>query len=274
VADDNRHRSLPVPGLSADAAANTVRSTLGRHPDISLHEVGPGRFTVARTRRPRWATVACACTFWLGGLGFLFLLVKRTEAGAIQVHDGPRGCIVTLPPLLAGAVGDELTDALRGPAVPDAVGASVQTAVGGALDASAGDQLGDHLDDRTVARTDHQAEPDARVAGSAPVAVLRGDEGEVAVALGIPTVIGRDPSPTEGAAAAVVPGDTASVSKSHLLVEFDGRALRVEDLGSTNGTTLITAAGQEELEAGRRATLADGDQVVLGALRLVVDIRA
>jgi hypothetical protein len=270
VADDNRHRSLPVPGLSADAAANTVRSVLERHPDISVHEVGPCRFTVARTRRPRWATIACACTFWMGGLGFLFLLVTRTEAGAIQVHDGPRGCIVTLPPLLSGAVGEDLADALRSPTVSHVVSASVPATPEGAVDASARD----HLDDRTVARTDQQVQPDAPVAASTPVAVLRSDEGEVAVALGIPTVIGRDPSPTEGAAAAVVPGDTASVSKSHLLVEFDGHALVVEDLGSTNGTTLLRATGQEVLEPGRSGTLADGDQVVLGALRLVVDIRA
>jgi FHA domain len=271
---DNRHRSIPVPGLSADAAASTVRSTLGRRSDISLHEVGPGRFTIARTRRPRWATIACACTFWLGGLGFLFLLVTRTEAGEIQVLDGPRGCSVTLPPLLAGAAGEELAATLLGPVVRDTVGASIPAAASAADDGAFDTSVGDQLDDRTVARTDPPPLQSASVAGNAPVAVLRCDAGEVVVGLGAPTVIGRDPSPTEGSAAAVVPGDTASVSKSHLLVEFDGNVLMVEDLGSTNGTTLVTEAGQEQLDSGRRARLADGDHVVLGALRLVVDIRA
>lgn len=268
---DNRHRSLPVPGLSADAAASTVRSTLDRHDELSVHAVGPGRFTVSRTRRPRWATIACASTFWLGGLGLLFLLVKTTEAGQIQVHDGPRGCIVTLPPMLGGAVADELTSALRAPLVREVT----DSADSGAGDAEPTRTTGaDHLDDRTVARTDLRPDPAGAGPGTPPLAVLRCDQGEITVAPGTSTVIGRDPSASGGAAAAVVPGDSSSVSKSHLLVEFDGVTLSVEDLGSTNGTRLLTSAGEERLEPGRRGVLADGDQVILGALALAIDIRA
>ena len=55
----------------------------------------PDRISVARTRRPTWALVACACTVWLGGLGLLFLgggylleqARRRLVATAREVQD-------------------------------------------------------------------------------------------------------------------------------------------------------------------------------------------
>src|SRR5690606_19217779 len=102
VEPDSRYRTLRAVGMGAESVSELIVGSLGDRPGLTVREVAPGRISVARTRRPRWAVIACACTFWLGGLGFLFLLVRQTEAGEITVSDGPQGCVVVLPSVLAG----------------------------------------------------------------------------------------------------------------------------------------------------------------------------
>ncbi len=264
---DSRHRSLSAAGMGAEAAAALVREVLSARGDLHVQEVAPGRMIVTRTRRPRWAVVLCACTVWIGGLGLLFLLVKQTEAGEIVVTEGPRGSVVTVPPLLAGGSADALAAALRGPVAPSSTDRPLAAV-------AAGPAQGDDLEDRTVARRTTPvpaAAPTAAPPIVVPEARLRFAAGAVTLAAGQSLVLGREPGagPAPGR---VVPGDASTVSKAHLLVRFDGRALTVEDLGSTNGSTVTRAGATHLLEPGVPVAVAPGDQVALGALECLVEI--
>ena len=86
---------------------------------------GPGSFRLARTRRPRWATIGAIVGLPLLGLGLLFLLVKRTEEATASVFEDREGVKVRL----VGVVDPRLVSELEGslPAsssLPVAVGAS------------------------------------------------------------------------------------------------------------------------------------------------------
>ena len=227
------HRSLRAAGLAGETATDLARRALADHPGIAVQDLGPGRLGVTRTRRPRWALVACVATVWLAGLGLLFLLVRHTEAGEVVVHDGPFGAVVTIPPMLAGAPAEALTSALQ-------YGSTAAPAAWAA--APAGPAVADDLEGRTVARTDLPAAPEVPVAAppTAPAtAVLRFDAGTIPLEAGARLVLGRDPAADGPAPGRVVPGDASTVSKSHLLVAFDGASITALDLGSTNGSSLV-----------------------------------
>ena len=87
-------------------------------------------------------------------------------------------------------------------------------------------------------------------------------------------VLGRDPTPKGRAHGQVVPGDASSVSKAHLLVDFDGTSVTVEDLRSTNGSTLVRDGDTRALEPGVPVPLVDGDRVALGTLSFAIDVTA
>lgn len=250
---DTRYRSVSAAGLGAESARRIVLATLGQRPGLVVHELSADRISVARTRRPRWALVACALTVWLGGLGLLFLLVTHTEAGEVIVRDGPRGCTVAVPPLLDAAAMHDLEVALS-------VGVTNPTS--GSHPAPTPD---DGLDGRTVARRDDTAPQSTRRALE-----LRFAAGVITLQAGEVGVLGRDPSATGAANPYVVPGDAGSVSKSHLLVRFDGATATAEDLGSTNGSTIVRDGRSTALPAGSPAPLRPGDQVVLGDLTCTV----
>ncbi len=308
-----QYRSLTAAGTGAHEATAIVLATLTER-GLTVHEVAPGRISVARTRRPRWAVIACVLTIWLAGLGLLFLLFRRTESGELVVTDGPRGCVVTLPPLLDDPTHRALAEAL-GHRLPTAAAATF---------ASPGAE-GDDLDDRTVARTElpvpgapapppppsaavpvgaapppppsapappapappapapsAPAPPAPAPPAPAPVAAaptdtvppsgldLRFHAGTVRVEAGQTVVLGRDPSPAAPVVGHVAPGDTSSVSKSHLLLRFDGSRLTVEDLGSTNGSSVLRSHGVEALESGVAAPVAPGEQVAMGTLTFAI----
>ena len=86
----------------------------------------------------------------------------------------------------------------------------------------------------------------------------------------MPLVLGRNPSaPTDAPADAYRWTDLSrTLSKSHALLEWDGRLLWVTDLGSTNGTALRTSGARQPLLPHQRtplpaeATLELGDRVV------------
>ena len=130
--------------------------------------------------------------------------------------------------------------------------------------------------DRAAAAEQEAAEARRRAAPApAPFdCVLTGRDGGGAVlalnlrrdALGTPggVVIGRDPL---GSSHVVV---DESVSRTHARVYARGGALHVEDLGSTNGTFL----NGRRLVEGQGVRMRDGDELVLGALTLRVELRA
>ena len=99
--------------------------------------------------------------------------------------------------------------------------------------------------------------------------------GGLEVLLVRPAVLGRDPvaDPTGPDATAVPLADPArSVSKTHARVEVvDGR-VRVTDLASTNGTRVLTAAGEShELEPGRAVDAPNGATLLLGEFAVRLD---
>lgn len=261
----SRYRSVTAAGLGAEAVGPVVVEVLRARGDLVVHELGPGRLSVSRTTRPTWAVVACVATIWLAGLGLLFLLVRHTEAGEITITDGPRGCTVTLPPLLDGATAQAVEGALRAPAPARADAADRVPASTAPRPPAA-----DDLEGRTVARGDVAMPSGPPIAAPARVA-LRFDATTVVVEAGRPVLLGRDPSSTGTAVGHRVPGDATTVSKSHLLVDFDGATVTVEDLGSTNGSTVTRDGATRPLVAGEREPVAHGDRIALGAVAFVVD---
>ncbi len=257
---DGGFRSLGAPGVGAEQATQTLLEVLGARDGYTVHLVAPGRINLAVSRRPGWAVLACLATVWIAGLGLFFLLVRRTEAGEIGITDGPRGCVVTLPPVVDGATASAISDALAptGPTV--------------AAPPPARSLEGDGLDDATVARGEAPPPPPPPPAAVHPaggVLELRFAAGTVLVEAGTPVVLGRDPSPVAHGQVRRVPGDASSISKSHLRAAFDGTELTVEDLGSTNGSRIRRAQpdGREvALVPGAPAVVAPGDTVLIGAL--------
>lgn len=257
-------RSVIAPGLDAEVATQLAVASLRGRPGFAVHQVAPGRISVARTVRPPWATALFVLTVWAAGLGLLFLLVRRTEAGELHVVDGPRGAVVTLPPMLDAPAAQALTDMLSTGADP----AEVRTAPPAATAAA---PTGD-LDAPTILRRDAPSAAPARPATDAlPAVSLRFDAGSVEIPAGTTAVLGRAPAPRDGAAARVVPGDATTVSQAHLLVAFLDDGVTVQDLGSTNGSSVARAGGPAvALVPGAAVPVDLGDRVVLGSLACVV----
>jgi len=86
---------------------------------------------------------------------------------------------------------------------------------------------------------------------------------------GTPIVIGRRPwsveSDTQSAVHVAVPSPKREVSATHLQISEEGGALVARDLGSTNGTVVITPSRAPRLLDGHRRTeLVEGDVLDLG----------
>ena len=110
---------------------------------------------------------------------------------------------------------------------------------------------------------------EARIRQTPNVFFEGADSAGQAIALRIPgasiaapggAVVGRNPSDSDFVI------NHMEVSRRHFRLFSDGRLLMVEDLGSTNGTTVDGKA----LSAGQETVLVDQSQVALGELRLSV----
>lgn len=91
-----------------------------------------------------------------------------------------------------------------------------------------------------------------------------------------PMVLGRNPAPAEGIRTVTVMDLAREVSQEHLRIMTDARgAAQVEDLGSTNGSTLVHADGVEEtLVKGEKYALTEGAIVKFSGHRLAVTGKA
>jgi hypothetical protein len=85
-------------------------------------------------------------------------------------------------------------------------------------------------------------------------------------------VIGRSPVATPDAPSPVFqwPDLSRTLSKSHARLEWDGHRAWITDLGSTNGTALRTAAGDQPLIAHQRTPLPPDALLALGDRTLTV----
>lgn len=88
-------------------------------------------------------------------------------------------------------------------------------------------------------------------------------------------LLGRNPvaiQPWPNAELVVVNDPAKTVSKTHAAVHADGDVLRVTDLHSTNGVTIVTPDGIEHpCDAGVAAAVAQGSTVYLGQYAIRVD---
>lgn len=243
--DDKRYHSIAVDGWGSETATAVVVNTLQSRPGLVVQQLANGRVSVSRSHRPRWS------------------LFRRTEAGEIVVADGPRGCVVTVPPVVGndavGALRDALTQPPGAPDLPPPPPAVEPDEAGGS-----------DLDGRTVARS--AIVVDEAVPPAVPIARLQFPAGTLTATPGESLVLGRDPTAPEGSRAQVVPGDASTVSKSHLLVSFDGEHVTVEDLHSKNGSSIEHQGQSRALAPGERVIAASGDRIEMGAAGFVVAI--
>lgn len=85
-------------------------------------------------------------------------------------------------------------------------------------------------------------------------------------------VIGRAPDAAPGRQVLTIPDPGRSLSRNHLGFERDSRGrLFVFDLGSANGTEIVTANGvRTECVPNRRYLVADGDTMLIGNFGVAV----
>lgn len=118
--------------------------------------------------------------------------------------------------------------------------------------------------------------PDAERMISFSDIVLEFDTGEMVDLQARKGVIGRDPRSDDepGAHLVAVADDQMSVSKNHLAFEVSDDGLWISDQGSTNGTSLITSAGQAvPLTAGREVQVPANATVRIGAREFTMRLR-
>jgi uncharacterized RDD family membrane protein YckC len=136
----------------------------------------------------------------------------------------------------------------------------------GLADSAAGAEAEADLDST---RLSDSARPITAVPGAVS---FRLDSGEIFPIRGH-GVLGRDPVPQSSAAIVIrMPGDTMSISKTHLEFGLDGGSAWVSDRGSTNGSALQRADGTIlPLAPGDRVVVASGDRVTVGTRSFRVD---
>lgn len=82
-------------------------------------------------------------------------------------------------------------------------------------------------------------------------------------------ILGRNPPPVGGDTVVVsLPDMSRSISKSHVRLDNEGGRVFVQDLGSTNGTDLVTAEGTRELHPGERVEMPPGAHLLLAGAPL------
>jgi RDD family len=131
----------------------------------------------------------------------------------------------------------------------------------------------DELDDRTVRRVEVDDDLEATRARprSRPAATLAFDTGDRFALTGA-ALIGRNPSPSAGEVVEhLLPfaDDTRTVSKTHVLVTV--APLAVVDRASTNGSAVVRAGVEQQLEPGRPFPLERGDIVRFGDRTFTVE---
>jgi hypothetical protein len=294
---------LAVPGFSASELHRRIVDALAADPHYDLAEVGPERNRLARSYRPTWAVIAAILTAPVFGLGLLFLLVKRTESCDVSVVDGPTSAVMTMNGRLLATTRSTLERAVdrdrdssryvdagqvearhrepSSPVVPRTVSPppatlrSVAPAPAPPPPASStpSPPLPDTSDPATVMRPVAVPEDVTRARSEVAKAPLRysvrlNDE-VVDLRPGTPLFIGRAPR-GEGRCLSVG-ADELEVSKTHLCVWVDDDAMKVRDLHSTNGTSVVGRDGTAQvLEADVPRILGAGEAVHFGGQVLTV----
>ena len=215
--------------------------------------VGPTTYRFARTVRP----AALSASTTLGAvltLGVLLplLLLRRTEECTITIGEHPTGAKVTV----VGRVPRSALGVIR---------TGLANSPLHAVAAAAAPAVADATQPRAATVADTTAPRLASPATSRTVLVL--DTGE-RLALSGRIVVGRAPElPAEvhGVQVVRIVDPTRTVSKTHFRVSATAELAWIEDLQSTNGTTLeAPGVPRHRLEPGERAPLVPGAIVEFG----------
>lgn len=262
------YRTLRVDGAGASTVTQQALEVLGARAELDVRHLAECRIGVSRTFRPTWALVLAIVLFPLGGVGLLFLLVKKTDGGEVVAVDGPTGTVVSVPPVVSEAAFDLLGQAVHhgpaptldpapvvGPVVaPGAPSPPVHPGL-----RAGGDEL---VDDMTV-----------RVSSATTArSLLVFEAGTIAMDPGDRVVLGRDPVATADSRRERVPGESPTVSKSHALVAFDGSRVTVRDLHSTNGTRLHDDGKVRVVGADEDVIVPAGARVELGRVSFAITL--
>ena len=226
---------------------------------------GPNRFRLARTYRPKWATVAAIGTAVFVGLGLLFLLVKRVETGEAVIAEERAGIRVRLTGELLPSLVETLSLALAAPA-------PALTAPLAQFPASGPSSGAPSLAVAAFAPA-MQAVPAQPVVRATPEAMLVFGDGRL-ISVGRGGVLGRDPSADPAVPdARMHPLADPSLSKTHLSFGPLPRGVWVVDHHSTNGTVVASGGVTATCAPGVRVEVPFGAQVVAGDVSFVVGSR-
>lgn len=275
--------------VDASASLLDVCARLG----YTVVELKAGEFRVARTRRPRWATVLAILLAPVALLGLLLLLVKRTDSCTVCITDrrGLWGDIV-------GSVDSAFVDALKvewGVTPETGVGADGSIAWD-KFHLSDDDQRQPQIDlDRTVVVpreviSTQLDEPDdgmsvdiADADGPTIVAPRHHAPPPLAAHFALTTpdgrylriapgfAIGRDPAddPSFPGVSRLAIAD-ASLSKSHATIAEQDGVLWVHDRHSTNGTAIVVDGRTTPCRPSVPEAVPPGASIVLGDVILLI----
>ena len=288
---------IPARHLNAGQTAEALLR-VGAAAGYSAVATGPNSFRLARTYRPRWATV-CAIVGSVLLFGLFFLLVKRTEmadASVAEERDGVKlrlngtvtaQCLASLQNCLEqGEAGQGMgrqrqdvalaTSPVSSPVSPASIGSGFAlqmvslptTWVPEAAAAAGAPPMVDS--DRTVSSAQLRAMRQQSQSQQASC-TLRFATGEV-VAADRGAVIGRDPAPdVELPGAARIAIADSSLSKSHLTVGPSAQGVWVTDRHSTNGAAVLVHGTSTTCPPGTKVEVPVGATVMFGDRSFVVE---
>lgn len=97
-------------------------------------------------------------------------------------------------------------------------------------------------------------------------------DGQLRIPVSRSVILGRNPSPAaDGTAVVALPDMSRSISKSHVRLDVENGRVFARDLGSTNGTEMVTASGIRELAPDERVEIPAGAQLRIAGVPLRID---
>lgn len=237
---------------------------------------GPNQFRLARSYRPRWATVVACVTAVFALLGLFFLLVRRTETGEVTISEDRTGIKCRLTGSVRPEMVAQLRERLSKPRPAQVPPALVSDAVSfqpmpptmtssmppvGLIAAPLPQLLDGDGEQQTVVRP------------RATRPVLHLADGR-AIPVGVGGIIGRAPSVDPALPGAQLhPCVDPSLSKTHLSFGPSDNGIWVMDHHSTNGTMVLANGAAHPCAPGVKTEVPFGAQVMAGDMNILVSDR-